>query len=279
MRVCLAAQVMSHSVAAGITTLCMLGSKLNADAIHTAHFIDHFDKLFDTFNSSSLASPNNYRRGITEHSHHVAFLKETVTWLETLTSLGKMAKLPCLEGWKLSINGLLCLWEDLHRNCGLKFLLTNRLNQDCLENFFSVIRGRGGHRDNPNAMQFRAEYRAVAVDTLFLQSPTSNCKEDSDLYLLKLDSITSAVRSNPGNWAATDNVAVDHMYALPCDIQAISNTPPTFQIEEEEEEEEEETLFDPKSTNVQITIPHISDIQFKQFCTHIYRHYVHKHSS
>ena len=48
---------------------------------------------------------------------------------------------------------------------------------------------------------------------------------------------------------------------------------------EEEEEEEEETLFDPKSTNVQITIPHISDIQFKQFCTHIYRHYVHKHSS
>ena len=31
-----------------------------------------------------------------------------------------------------------------------------------------------------------------------------------------------------------------------------------------EEEEEEETLFDPKSTNVQITIPHISDIQFKQ---------------
>ena len=50
-------------------------------------------------------------------------------------------------------------------------------------------------------------------------------------------------------------------------------------VEEEEEEEEEETLFDPKSTNVQITIPHISDIQFKQLCTHIYRHYVHKHSS
>ena len=49
--------------------------------------------------------------------------------------------------------------------------------------------------------------------------------------------------------------------------------------QEEEEEEEEETLFDPKSTNVQITIPHISDIQFKQLCTHIYRHYVHKHSS
>ena len=54
---------------------------------------------------------------------------------------------------------------------------------------------------------------------------------------------------------------------------------PNDDVEEEEEEEEEETLFDPKSTNVQITIPHISDIQFKQLCTHICRHYVHKHSS
>ena len=50
-------------------------------------------------------------------------------------------------------------------------------------------------------------------------------------------------------------------------------------VKKKKEEEEEETLFDPKSTNVQITIPHISDIQFKQLCTHIYRHYVHKHSS
>ena len=53
----------------------------------------------------------------------------------------------------------------------------------------------------------------------------------------------------------------------------------SISVTEEEEEEEEETLFDPKSTNVQITIPHISDIQLKQLCTHIYRHYVHKHSS
>ena len=70
-------------------------------------------------------------------------------------------------------------------------------------------------------------------------------------------------------------------FAIACDQDLPSKDGgfDSFWVVTEEEEEEEETLFDPKSTNVQITIPHISDIQFKQLCTHIYRHYVHKHSS
>ena len=34
------AQVLSHSVAAGITTLCMLGNSLPPETIHTAQFIE-----------------------------------------------------------------------------------------------------------------------------------------------------------------------------------------------------------------------------------------------
>ena len=67
--------------------------------------------------------------------------------------------------------------------------------------------------------------------------------------------------------------------AWPCNEKRRHERCKASNNDEEEEEEEEETLFDPKSTNVQITIPHISDIQLKQLCTHIYRHYVHKHSS
>ena len=54
-----------------------------------------------------------------------------------------------LKGWKLSINSLLGLLEDLHISYRLQFLLTNRLNQYCLESYFSLGRGRGGHRNNP----------------------------------------------------------------------------------------------------------------------------------
>ena len=35
------------------------------------------------------------------------------------------------------------------QTCGFKYLLTSRVNQDCLENLSSIIRRRGGLRDNP----------------------------------------------------------------------------------------------------------------------------------
>ena len=187
MRVRLAAQVLSHSVSAGITTLCMTSDKLDADAIHTAHFLEKFNNLFDVFNSSNLYDANNYKCAITSKSDHIMFLKGTLNWLNEVKRAGNgRALLPCLEGWKLSINSLIQLWDQLHQEKGLEFMLTNRLNQDCLENFFSRIRGRGGHRDNPDSVQFRSEYRAVAVDSLFSTcSNNSNCEDDIDKFLLQ----------------------------------------------------------------------------------------------
>ena len=55
MQVNLAAQVLSHSVAAGISTLVVL-KQLNEDAKYTAQFIEHFDVLFNCFNSRNLMS-------------------------------------------------------------------------------------------------------------------------------------------------------------------------------------------------------------------------------
>ena len=74
MRVCLAAQTLSHSVAAGINTLAMLG-KIRKDAEHTAKFIDEFDKLFNTFNSRSRRSSQPMGHALAFASGHEAFLK------------------------------------------------------------------------------------------------------------------------------------------------------------------------------------------------------------
>lgn len=60
----------------------------------------------------------------------------------------------CLNGFKLTINAILQLWQDL-RNEGKIFLLTSRLNQDPLENFFGVVRQRGGYNPTPNTQSFR----------------------------------------------------------------------------------------------------------------------------
>ncbi len=95
----------------------------------------------------------------------------------------------------MAINCLLMLWKKLH-TLGVSFLLTNRLNQDCIENMFSVIRGKGGHRDNPDAVQFRCAFRQVMVDAIMVGGSSANCEEDVDSFLLNLSSLGDAAASN-----------------------------------------------------------------------------------
>ena len=226
MRVSLATQVLSHSVAAGITTLCLTGDKLPQEAIHTAYFLERFDSLFNTFNSANLHNSHNLRRAMSATSDHVPFLKDTLKWLDAVTPEGKSKTLPCIQGWKLSINSLLGLWHDVHVSCNLKFLITNRLNQDCLENYFSLVRGRGGHRDNPDAVQFTAEHRALAVDSLFLSSREANCKEDMDSFLLKLSHVSKSVS------LSDDNTVDSVVTATSKELQQVADVPSCLSLDE-----------------------------------------------
>ena len=83
MRVKLATQVLSHSVAAGINTLCNLGF-LSTDASATAEFIETFDQLFDTFNSGTLTSNHKYRKAISSQSGHIPFLMSCLRFLSKI---------------------------------------------------------------------------------------------------------------------------------------------------------------------------------------------------
>ena len=141
MRVKLATQVLSHSVAAGITYLCSLG-KMDEDAIHKANFIEKMDCLFNVFKSSGLSNANKFRTAIQSSNNHFRFLGECSQWFFNLKPAGKDKSLPCLHGWQLNIASISRLWAALRSEYSLKFFITNRLNQDCRENFFSVL-GQG----------------------------------------------------------------------------------------------------------------------------------------
>ena len=181
MHVNLAAQTLSHSVAAGINTLCTL-NYLPDDASVTAEFIETFDQLFNTFNSASRKSSHKYKHAFRDNSGHIPFLNSCLQFLSKVKTM-ENAIVPCLIGWQISIKSLLALWKNLQRK-GFKYFLTNRLNQDCIENLFSIIRGSGGHRDNLNCEQFRASFRHIIVDNLFVHSPSANCAFDPDKILL-----------------------------------------------------------------------------------------------
>ena len=103
------------------------------------------------------------------------FLKIALTFLDTIKLL-RDRKLPCLNGWKISIKRPLSLWADSSANHDLKFLLTNRLNQDCLE--------------NPDPHKLLAAFRQTVVDKLLLPIEASNCQTDIDKVLLDLASFS-----------------------------------------------------------------------------------------
>ena len=70
--------------------------------------------------------------------------------------------------------------------------MAGRLNQDCVEKVFSIIRGKGGFCDNPEVEQFKAAFKYLVADKLFVQSDASNCTVDNDTILLNISNVAMA---------------------------------------------------------------------------------------
>ena len=219
MHVNLAAQVLSHSVAAGLAMMVTF-KQLPDHAIHTAHFVEHFDALFNTFNSFALRSTQRLRHAFNDSGRHHAFLRDSLKFLATIKTVnGK--ELPCIFGWKLCINALLGLWQHLKSKEKFDYLYTSRLNQDCVENLFCVIRGRGGFIDKPDAQQFQSAFKYVVANKLFIQSNSSNCQVDNDRLLLDISQVTIAKYLKP----TVANVPA------PCNTDVTSVMKPSLSIE------------------------------------------------
>ena len=60
---------------------------------------------------------------------------------------------------------------------GVESLLTQRICQDPLENFFGCQRQRGGTHDNPTSAEFEKNMQALRVVNLFARGPAKgNCR-------------------------------------------------------------------------------------------------------
>ena len=84
-----------------------------------------------------------------EGSLSLDYIKMMKYTFERLTVLDLKSEPPCIKGWEMSINALLWLWDELKSLPRVNYLCTRKINQDPLENCFSVIRSKGGFCDNP----------------------------------------------------------------------------------------------------------------------------------
>ena len=167
-----------------------------------------------------MKSTQRLRHAFNDSSGHHAFLRDSSNFLATIKTVnGK--ELPCLFGWRLCINALLGLWQYLKTAEKFNFLYTSRLNQDCVENLFCVIRGRGGFRDNPDVQQFQSAFKYVVANKLFIQSTSSNCQVDSDKLLLDISHVAMGKYLKP-------NVPI---VQRPCGTDIASVMKPALSIE------------------------------------------------
>ena len=228
MRVCLAAEALSHTVAAGISTYVALG--MPDEAIHTAEFVEAVDGLFDCFNSRNLRDNKPLHRPITDNSQssHWTHLQKCAELLHTLKICGSTASVPCVGGWLMNINALQIIWSVLKSEYKISFLLTSRLNQDSLENLFSIIRGRGGHRDNPGPVHFQSAFKQVIVQNMFMPAASANCRHDSDGdCVLSLDDFTvsSVILLNDLTHSSRSSVCQVPLLAADGAFVALENKP------------------------------------------------------
>jgi len=140
MKVKLAAQIISRTVAASLETHAQI---IGSSASETAEFLMKFNDIFDCMNSSRLCDPNKRKRAICVSADcaQTKYLHSCLEWLSHIRVMNTDGKdvtssVKCFDGWRLSIASVLKLSSELRDKHDFKFLLTRRLNQDPLENFF-----------------------------------------------------------------------------------------------------------------------------------------------
>ena len=76
---------------------------------------------------------------------------------------GRNTLLPFQKGFIASCRSVIELYEYLKDRCDIQFILTHRLTQDCLESYFSKIRGIGGFNDHPTPLSCTYRIRCLLV--------------------------------------------------------------------------------------------------------------------
>jgi len=193
MKVKLAVQTLSSSVADSLQYLKNTSDDFkNCDP--TIKFIRIVDEIFDFLNSR-----NPFAKGHKQpiRSNNIVYLENRMTqlikYLYSLKTvdgvdLWKSRRKTFILGFATAIKSILEISKKLLANQIFLYILTYKFSQDYIELFFGHIRGRFGHNDNPNCLQFKYALRSILLHISIKQS-TGNCSlltshEDS-LFSLK----------------------------------------------------------------------------------------------
>lgn len=170
----LAAQLFSNSVAGAIRRLDSLSktnpesfSRMPQETESTAEFLKKCNDWFDIFNTTRPIIDSRPTKKA--FGYHDAFSKQSEILLDVLETVREMRVpgneelLPFQKGIVQNIRGIFMLLEYLKEvsNGEIKYIMTDRINQDCLERFFGYLRNKGGGmHDHPSPLQLKYRLRS-----------------------------------------------------------------------------------------------------------------------
>lgn len=173
-KVKLAAQVFSNSVSAALLRLEQISEPgtMPPETKKTAEVLKLMNDWFDIFNipcpvkdSRATKKAFGYRGAMKEQVDILVKVHNTVG---EMRAPGKLGKIQFQKAIQLNIKSLLMMYQYLKEisNGAVKYIMTERLNQDCLERFFGYMRYKGGGlNDHPSPLQFKYRLRASIVGT------------------------------------------------------------------------------------------------------------------
>ena len=206
MKVKLATQVFSHQVSSALK-VCLEQQMMSQDASPTADFVEKMDKCFDLMNSRKLFADKPARCALTASGQNLEDLEEMKKWIEKWRFIGvkNPKSIPSHWGLSVAIDSILSLSRELLA-IGFQFVCTSRFNQDCIENFFSIIRSKGGWNDRPSAVQFCSAYQnALLLLSVEKSKSNSNCLDDEDVGLAI--SLTTNISNKENSCESSINLA------------------------------------------------------------------------
>jgi hypothetical protein len=119
--------------------------------------------LISLIQVTSLDAPLS-KKGLTSETQQI--IPALVEWIKSIRVINKKGKditntFHCLNGLIGTLNTVSQVLDHLRSTAEFKYLLTQRLCSDPLENFFSIIRQSGGYNSNPSLLSFSHAYKAV----------------------------------------------------------------------------------------------------------------------
>lgn len=197
MRVNLAVQVLSNSVADGLKKMLDNGFfRSNSRVVNnTITFVKNMDSLFDLLNGSNSNDSKENKRGITKHN--IEKLKELSTYVSSISKTDK-GKVYWISGLRQTVCAVIEFFESNQKNHEDFVLFTKHLNQDPIENLFGLVRARGGNNRNPYLIDFLRIVSQIMTSKLLITLTETNCEfnASSSVTVLDLDKF-SIIKDTP----------------------------------------------------------------------------------